>query len=383
MVVDPAITRAHARSTGGYRRELGVGRTGNQLNPARGGTRGYPIWQRLETLGALAHYGNYQTASDTIGCHPGSVRRWEERVNPYRMTGGRQRLNLCGLDQILLSICLFIYPDAGSDEICSFIVANGGMVYSRQDISKRCSELDLTRKRSSQEAYKANTEENIQKALWIVFLPPPLGVLNVRLDRLIDVDETGFYLNLIGSSYGRGHTACRIRTPAHYTRNEKKVNVIMAVEAGSPLVPAFRDGLIQFPRRWIFISQGNCDQYMFGDFIDSILTQFETTPAPGDVDDERCFLWDNLALHKTAYVTNIIHGRPTNNHFFSVDRPPYRPAMAPIEFVFCELASELSRRIKEHWTIDTLRLNIIDICSKIGRYGKFENTFVHCNYPYN
>ena len=94
-------------------------------------------------------------------------------------------------------------------------------------------------------------------------------------------------------------------------------------------------------------------------------------------------MWDNLALCKTAYVTNKIHGRPTHNHFFSVDRPPYRPTMAPIEFVFCELASELSRRIKEHWTIDTLRLNIIDICSKIGRYGKFENTFVHCNYPYN
>ena len=133
------------------------------------------------------------------------------------MTGGQQRANLCGMDQMLLSICLFIYPDAGSDEICAFIVANGGMIYSRQDISKRCSELDLTRKRSSQEAYKANTDENIAKALWFVSLPPPLGVLNVRMDRLIDVNETGFYLNSIGPSYGRGHTACRIRTPAHYT----------------------------------------------------------------------------------------------------------------------------------------------------------------------
>ena len=35
----------------------------------------------------------------------------------------------------------FIYPDAGSDEIYAFIVANGGMVYSIQDILKRCAEL--------------------------------------------------------------------------------------------------------------------------------------------------------------------------------------------------------------------------------------------------
>ena len=90
-------------------------------------------------------------------------------------------------------------------------------------------------------------------------LPPPLGVLNVRLDWLIDVDETGVYLNSIRSLYGRGHTAYRTRTPTHYTRNDRKVNVIMAVEAGSPLVPPFWDGSIQFPRRWIFISQGNCD----------------------------------------------------------------------------------------------------------------------------
>ena len=29
----------------------------------------------------------------------------------------------------------------------------------------------------------------------------------------------------------------------------------------------------------------------------------ETSPAPGGVNDESCLLWDNLALHKTAYVT--------------------------------------------------------------------------------
>ena len=299
------------------------------------------------------------------------------------MSGGKPRENLCGMDQMLLSICYFIYPDAQSDQVCAFIIANGGGTYTRQDISKRCNELDLTRKRSSHEAYRANTPANIAKALWFVSLPPPLGVLNIRLDRLIDCDETGFGLSTVKTKYGRGHTTCRIRYPSHYTRAEPKINVLMAIEAGSQTVPPFVDGSVMFPRRWLFISQSNCDQYMFGDFIDSILNSIETAPAPGDVDDERCIIWDNLSLHKTAYVTNKIYGQPTNNRFIAVDHPPYRPTMAPIEFIFCELASELSRRVQEWWTIDDLRRNIIQICSTIGRNSKFENIFVHCNYPYN
>ena len=380
---DQANLRARARSLRGYHREVAQRRTTHHPNPARGGTRGYPLWQRYQALQTLGEYQDYRTAADRIGCHSSSVRRWEYRVRPYRMTGGRQKENLCGMDQMLLSICLFIYPDAQSDKIYAFIIANGGATYTRQDISKRCTELSLTRKRSSHEAYRANTHANIAKALWFVSLPPPLGVLNIRIDRLIDVDETGFYLSNIKTTYGRGHTTCRVRYPSHYTRSEPKINVIMAIEPGSQTVPPFVDGSTMFPRRWVFISQSNCDQYIFGDFIDSILASIESSPAPGDVDDERCLLWDNLSLHKTAYVTNKIYGRPSPNRFISVDRPPYRPTMAPIEFIFCELAAELARRVQESWTIDDLRQNIFNICSRIGRNGKFENTFVHCNYPYH
>ena len=104
----------------------------------------------------------------------------------------------------------------------------------------------------------------------------------------------------------------------------------------------FVDGSVMFPRRWLFMSQNNCDQYMFGDFIDSILSSIELAPAPGDVGDKQCIIWDNLSLHKTAYVTNKIFGQPSHNCFFSFDRPPYRPTIAPIEFIICELASKLS-----------------------------------------
>jgi len=85
--------------------------------------------------------------------------------------------------------------------------------------------------------------------------------------KLIDVDKTGFYLKSINTKYGWSHTSTRVRHPAHYTRSELKVNVILGVEPGNPLLPPDIDGSIQRPRRWIHVSQVNCDQLVFGDFI--------------------------------------------------------------------------------------------------------------------
>ena len=46
------------------------------------------------------------------------------------MSGGTQRESLTGADQLLLSICLFIYPAVESDEIAIFIHANEGDIYT-------------------------------------------------------------------------------------------------------------------------------------------------------------------------------------------------------------------------------------------------------------
>ena len=128
------------------------------------------------------------------------------------------------------------------------------------------------------------------------------------------------------------------------------------------------------------ITQDNVDNYVFGNFIDEILTSIENHPAGNGYDEERGILWDNLSLHKTPHVTNVIRGRESPNNFFSVDRPPYQPKIAPIEYIFCELAAELTRRCVREWTIETLRANIYDVLSKIGYGGKFYSTFVHCGY---
>ena len=324
-----------------------------------------------------------EEAANSINCFTRSIYRWVQRPFPYKMTGGRPRVHLTGADQLLLSLCLFIYPDASIDEIAAFIYANGGGIYERPTISTRCNELGLSRKRSSKESYAAFSPSSLQKYRWFMTLPPPLGVSGISVDKFIDIDETSFYLKNITTRYGRSHTTHRARYPAHYSRCHQRVNVMFAVEAGSMLVDDNVDGSRRHPRRWCMISTNNIDQFIFGEFINSILSNIENHPAPNNVDNERILLWDNLSLHKTAYVCNMITNRESDHVFAAVDRPPYRPRLAPIEYMFYELSCELARRCNRTWDMDIMRQNIIEICGTIGRGGRLHSTFVHCGYPFN
>ena len=98
----------------------------------------------------------------------------------------------------------------------------------------------------------------------------------------------------------------------------------MGVEAGDPRLPLGVDGSIQRLRHWIHVSQVNCDQYIFGYFCDTVCSDIEENPVPGD--ELRWFLWENLSLHKTAYVTHVIKGHSNDaQKSISVDQTLYRP----------------------------------------------------------
>ena len=130
------------------------------------------------------------------------------------MAGGRQRDHFTGADQLLLSIYIYIYPSASLDETAIFIHSNGGDIYTQPQISNRCRELDLTRKRASKESYDTFSLTSIRALFWFKTLPPPLGIHTTPLHRLIDINETGFYLKQYSSNYGRGHCTCRVRCPS-------------------------------------------------------------------------------------------------------------------------------------------------------------------------
>ena len=285
---DPADTRAITRSRLGLSRETQRFCTGHYPHPSRGGTRGFPLWLRTVAMNVfLENRRSYVLASQRIQCSTSSIRRWERRIMPYRMSGGRPREQLTGPDQLLLSICIYIYPSASSDEIAAFIHSNGGDIYTRPQISDRCIELELTRKRASKESYDAFSPASVRAVRWFKTLPPPLGIHTVQMHRLIDIDETGFYLKKCSSNYGRGHRTCRVRTPSHYRRNELKINVILAVESGNPNIPNNLDGSVARPRKWLRLTIDNVDQFIFGGFINEILSNIERYPVPGGMTTKR------------------------------------------------------------------------------------------------
>ena len=56
-----------------------------------------------------------------------------------------------------------------------------------------------------------------------------------------------FYLKLVTKKYGRGHTTVRVRHPAHYSRKEQNINVILVVEPGNPNLDPEIVGSIDYP----------------------------------------------------------------------------------------------------------------------------------------
>ena len=118
-----------------------------------------------------------------------SLVRWNQRLIPYRMTGGYDRDNLIGWGQFLLVVLLFIYPEAQEDEIAMFTFENGeGNVYSRSVVSRRLREMKCTSKKASTEAYQAFTPRNILREELFFMRGLPLGIFEVPRRTLVDFD---------------------------------------------------------------------------------------------------------------------------------------------------------------------------------------------------
>ena len=173
-----ADEEARRRSRAGDARQLQQYRTDFDSDPANGGSKGYDVNFRLRVL-EYADMHTVKEAAEAYGVSKSTIYSWYKRLHPYRMTGNGRRTKLVERDQVLLSLCVFMYPTANADEICAFIVANGGKVYERYAVYKRLSELNITRKRGSIEAYEGYSEENMLKERRFFGLPPPLGIQGV------------------------------------------------------------------------------------------------------------------------------------------------------------------------------------------------------------
>ena len=150
---DPADLDARSRRSLGMVRRLQQERR-DLPHPSRGGTRCYPVWWCEQEVQQFIEGDDTESSSST-------VYRWIERVRPYRMAGNKDSNRLVSFDLFLLSLCIFMHPDATQDQIATFIFNEGGGLYSRSDISRTLADLKVTRKRSSTEAYQAHLPHNI------------------------------------------------------------------------------------------------------------------------------------------------------------------------------------------------------------------------------
>ena len=90
-------------------------------------------------------------AGEAIDISRRSIYRWADRLGPFRQTGNRERTTIVGVDLLSLVTYITEWPDATLDKMVVFIYNEGGGLYSRQAISNRLRELDITKKRASTE----------------------------------------------------------------------------------------------------------------------------------------------------------------------------------------------------------------------------------------
>jgi hypothetical protein len=155
-------------------------------HPSRGGGRGYDVWFREEQLAKAQ-------AGEDVDVSRWSLRCWRERLHPYRQTGNKAREQVVGVDLINLMTFLRAWPEATLDEMAVFLYNEGGPIYSKQVLSRRLAELEISKKRASTEAYQAQRED-VQFRVWSFWnCPSPLGIFQEPQHKLIDVDKFWYY----------------------------------------------------------------------------------------------------------------------------------------------------------------------------------------------
>ena len=154
---DPADLEAQARAELGFSRLLEQTRR-VAPSPHFGGGGGYPVWYREQKLQRF-------NAGEAIDVSLASIYRWNLRPEPFRQTGNGPRTSIVGVDLLSLVTYITAWPDATLDEMAAFIFNEGGDLYSRQAISKRLAELDITKKRASTEGYQTQ-QPDVQFRVW-------------------------------------------------------------------------------------------------------------------------------------------------------------------------------------------------------------------------
>jgi hypothetical protein len=270
---DPANLSAQARAELGLRRQLEQHRC-VPPPPSNGGSAGYPVWYRREQLQKWNEGGPTDVSR-------ASLYHWADHPHPFRQNGGSARTTIVGVDMIHLVTFLIAHPDSTQDEMATFVYNKGGALYSKQRISKRLDDLKITKKKASIQAFQALSAE-VQ--FWVFThwnCPPPLGILEVRRRKLINIDKFGAMLERCNHTSGWALKVFCIRKDGYYGHG-KKITVLFAIKPGDPALAPHVYGSVERPWRWIrcLRSKGTTTN-VFRDFCELICLDIEMNGIDG------------------------------------------------------------------------------------------------------
>ena len=169
-----------------------------------------------------------------------TIRRWAIQLHHLghyqscRRNGNVTAAVLRGHDLLLLALYRVIqHPKATHAEINAFLYrANFSdpafRFYSHSQLSRAEKVLKMTRKKGSTIAYQAFLPVNIMKRWRFWNLPYPLGIADIRRQDMIDIDETGIFLETADRASGKAFVGGRVESGGPYSKT-KKWNVMMGI----------------------------------------------------------------------------------------------------------------------------------------------------------
>jgi hypothetical protein len=284
-------------------------------------------------------------------------------ICPKRATGNRYSQREI-LGDVLEKLALFrsVFQKATIAECRAYLFNLDPTLdpYSHSQLHRAEELLGLTRKAASTTADLAYSPINLTKRDNYWQQPPPLGMVGVATEDIIDIDEAGFKLEHQNRRYGKTVAALRCDQPGVYGRG-KKLNLLLAISGDNVNV-------MRWTEVWM---DGGTTIERFYDFIRRIL---DDLAHPRFVGRTFTFTMDNLNSHKNPIILNMIH---TAGHQF-VFRAPYWPTDGAVEYVFNTVQTRLKVFLNQLTTMDELRnrINLI-----IGTIPSFHRYFRHVGFP--
>ena len=300
-----------------------------------------------------------------------TVCRWVQRFaqhghsRAFKRTGNRRaQREIKNRELVLLSFYRAALPKSSIAEVNAFLFNMNAhlpdnRLFSYSQICRAEASILISKKRSSTTAVQAMDPINIQRRHNFWNLPYPYGSLGIDPRDMIDLDEAGIYPNQTNRKYGKGVVGGRVRECGLYAR-EAKLNILMAV-AGD-----------ENGDRWYdFWEEGGTTNERFLEFLERIIEDV----GHGNNERRRCFIMDNLNVHRSPTVFALIVGAGHRVLY----RAPYYPIDGPIEYVFNTIQNLLCIFMREITDVESLRNNLIQI---IGSIENFINYFAHVGFEY-